>query len=320
MEQTFHSRISLLLKMKQVVKILFLISIAFAQDEEATTLAAVSESEAAVTETATTLGSESETSAAPSDCHPWPSHLKSIRECCSIPSHYNGLTQNICISKCSMKHGEARTDCELVCYVNQTALIQDEKINKLVVQRIYENNAFHERRWSNIINDGIQKCEYVATGSLMGDLMKFYNCVNDYLSENCIIFMQTNECDATEEHFLKCKNIEPNCSAWPIHQMRPDACCKTFPLISEALTAKCRRDCQRKELFYNRQHECVHNCTHIETGMIVDKKIDFEVVKKMLIESSKHSLEWEKPIEIAVENCEKLVKGREIIYDLLRKI
>lgn len=296
--------------MKLIITILCLVTIAFAQDEEATTSAPV---EAAMTESASSAV-ESETTEAAGSCHPWPTHLKSVRDCCNIPTHSNALTQNICASKCNMKHGESRVECELVCYVNQTALIQDEKINKVVVQRIYENNAFHERRWGKFILEAVQeKCEYVATGSLLADLMKYYNCVDDHLSENCVSFMQTPECDASEEHFMKCKNLEPNCTAWPARQMRPDSCCKTFPLIPETLHTKCRQECQRKELFYHRIQECVRNCTHIETGLVVDDKIDFGVVKKLLIESSKGSLEWEKPIEIAVEHCSILVSGKIII-------
>lgn len=302
--------------MKRIVTILCLISIAFAQDEEATTSAAAETSPEAVKESTSSL---SETTAAASSCQPWPSHLKTVRDCCNIPSHSNALTQNICASKCNLKHGESRVECELFCYVNQTALIQDEKINKEAVQRIYENNAFHERRWGIFIQEAIrEKCEYVATGSLLADLMKFYNCVDDHLSENCVSFMQTNDCDASEEYFMKCKNIEPNCTDWPVHQRRPDSCCKTFALFPQALQSKCRHECQRKELFLHRVQECVHNCTHLETGLIADEKIDFEVVKKMLIESSQHSLEWEKPIEIAVENCNTLIKGETIIEGAFR--
>lgn len=248
-------------------------------------------------------------SSAESSCDPWPSYLRSREDCCNIPSQSNTILQDICTTKCSLKSVESQSDCAVECYVNITTIIKDGSINKIAVKRLYENNAFHNREWVKVIGEAVEKCDYETTGTLTQNLIKFHNCVNDLLAENCVSFIQTPECDPTEEYHEQCKNIQPNCTAWPTHQIHPEVCCKTPQLFSEALTSKCSRDCKRKELFLVKQSECIQNCTYIETGLRSDGKVDFEVVKKMLIESSNKSEAWEKPIESSIQFCEKKIRG-----------
>lgn len=249
------------------------------------------------------------------DCKTWPSNLPSLQECCSIPYHSNMMLQNICQNKCMIKPKDSQSACALDCYINITGLLRDGKINKVVVKRIYDNNAYNERQWSQIISDGVDKTEYDGkSGSLAENLVKFYNSVEDYLGEHCVSFIQSNDCYLTEEHFEKCKNTQPNCTAWPMNMMNPEVCCKTPILISEKLSNKCHFECQRKELFMPRQVECIQNCTYIETGLRVDGKFNFETVKKVLIENSNHSEAWEKPITETVETCEKTIKGTLLFF------
>lgn len=245
-----------------------------------------------------------------SECNP--SSLKPVRDCCNIPHHSNDLLQNVCYTRCALKSIDVRSDCAVDCYVNMTGLIRDGSINKSAAKRIYENNAYHDRVWLKLIGDGVDKCNFESTESLTENLIKFYNCVDDFLSENCVSFIQTSECDKVEEHFETCKNIQPDCSVWPKHLMNPAICCQTPSLFSETLNSKCRTECHRKQFLLTKQIECLNNCTYIETGLKAEGKFNFEVVKKMLIESSGNKSEiWEKPIENAVNVCEKFITGKE---------
>lgn len=244
-----------------------------------------------------------------SDCNTWPTHIRPLQECCSIPYHSNVVLQNICYTRCMMMKKNLQQECILSHYVNMTGLIRDGKLHKGVVKRIYENNAYSDRRWFKVIGEGVDKCEYATSGSLTQNLVKFYNCVNDFLADNCLHFIQSPECEDTEEHFESCKNIQPNCTAWPMNMMHPEACCKAPQLISEHLISKCRLECQRKELFMPDQIDCRNNCTYTESGLKDQGKFKFDIVKKMLKDNANKSEAWEKAIDSAVEACEKTMKG-----------
>lgn len=287
------SRIS---AMKSTLILLCLIMAVFAEDEP---------SEVEPTDASTKAPETSD------GCDPWPSNVRTLRECCDLPSQSNVMLQNVCSTKCMLKSSDLQADCAVECYVNMTRLIINGAIAKPVVKRIYDSNSYYERSWKKVISDGVDKCEYVAGETLTQGLVKFYNCVNDYMSENCANFIQTAECEATENQFEKCKKVQANCSSWPNNLMHPDVCCLTPKLFNDDLERKCRVDCNRKEFFVTKQAQCINNCTWVETGLRVDGKVDFEVVKKMVLESSKKNEAWEKPIESAMDVCEKVVRGVE---------
>lgn len=301
-------------KMK-VFFVLCLVLAVFADDEESSVVVTESSTEESQSSTEASPSSteaspaSTEAHASTNSCDPWPKYLKSVQECCSIPFHSNTMLQHVCYTKCMSRPKDLQNDCVANCYVNMTGIIRGSTINKPAVRRIYEGNSFHDRKWSKLVGDAVEKCEYSTGGTLPDNLMKFFNCVDDFLVDHCVSFSQTPECDATEEHFETCKNIQPNCTAWPINMIHPEACCKIPQILSEELSSKCRISCQRKELFLPRQVECINNCTYIHTGLRANGKIVFEVAKKMLIESSNNTAEWEKPIEAAVAECEKLMKG-----------
>jgi hypothetical protein len=244
-----------------------------------------------------------------------PTGMKLMRECCNIPNHSNPMLQNMCATKCLEKSRELQNECAVECYVNMTSLIKDGTINKASAIRIYENNAFYNPDWYKTVHEGVRKCNYDSSGSLEHNLLKFYNCVDDFLSENCVSIMQTKECEPTEEFYENCKNIQPNCTEWPRNLNGPEPCCKMPNLLSNELTSKCNVECQRKELFFQRQTECKYNCTYLESGLLLDGKVNFVVVKKMLTDNAINGELWEKSIENAVETCEKSVTGeRKIIF------
>lgn len=244
------------------------------------------------------------------DCKTWPTNLRPLQECCYIPLHSNARAQIDCYAKCSSPKIESREECATDWYVNVTGLLKEGVLRKDVAKKLYENNSFGDSAWKKVIAEGVDKCEFETHNStVIAELIKFYNCVNDHLTDNCANFIHSDECYSTEEYFEKCRNIQPNCNEWPAGYPHPEACCKTPQLISEALRMKCRLECQRKEFFITKQSECVNNCTYIETGLRNGGKFDFTVVKKMLTDNTIKLDEWEKSLDAAVDNCEKLMKG-----------
>lgn len=249
------------------------------------------------------------TAATTLSCDSWPPQLRSLRECCEVPDHTNQLAQSICTARCSSKHRDSQFNCIVGCYVGRTHLIRNGVVDKAVARKLFETNAY-DRRWRHIIEVGVGKCEYTVTGSLNEDLAKYFSCVGDYLAENCINFVETNECDAVQEHFEHCHNTKANCSAWPIGLLQPEGCCSTPTLTMDVARAKCKVECQQKEMFLYRQSECELNCTTNATGLTTaDGAIDYAGVKKVLLENATKTVDWEKPIEYAVKACEKMMAG-----------
>lgn len=251
-----------------------------------------------------------ETTAAPAlSCDSWPPQLRSLRECCEVPDHTNQLAQSICTARCSAKHRDSQFNCIVGCYVGRTHLIRNNVVDRSVARKLFETNAY-DRRWRHLIEVGVGKCAYNVTGSLNEDLARYFSCVGDYLAENCINFVENTECDAVQEHFESCHNVTANCSAWPIGLLQPDGCCSTPTLTMDVPRAKCKAECQQKEMFLYRQSECELNCTTNATGITTaDGAIDYVGVKKVLLENANKTVDWEKPIEYAVKACEKMMAG-----------
>lgn len=239
-----------------------------------------------------------------------PDGMKTMRECCMVPNHSNLMLESMCKQLVSVKRQDEQYERAVECYVNMANLIKNGTINKAAAIRVYENNAMHDAEWSVQIRKGVDVCSFDSSGSLEQNLLKFYNCVDDFLGENCVNVLPTPECEPVQEFYENCKNIQPNCTAWPGNLANPESCCKMPHLLSNDFNSKCHIECQRKELFSQRQTECTHNCTYLESGLMVEGKFNFAVVKKMLAENAKNAELWEKPIEIAVEACEKTAKGK----------
>ena len=243
-----------------------------------------------------------------------PAGFKSMRECCNLPSRSNFVLQNICFNNCNTRETEMQNECAVECYTNMTNLIKDGTMNKAAAIRIYENNIFHDLAWSKLIREGVDNCNYDSSGSLEHNIVKFYNCVDDFLAENCINLKQIESCEATEEFHEKCRKFEVNCTAWPHSVNSPEDCCKSPQLVSNQMLSKCQIGCQRKEFLINRQTQCVYNCTYLETGLIDGNKVNFVVAKKMLMENTKNSESWESSIDKAVESCEKSISRKSCYF------
>lgn len=245
-------------------------------------------------------------------CDPWPENLKPVRDCCNIPHNSNSILMSHCFFKCHTNgtDGNEQNDCAARCYANATLLINDDgKLNKNVAKRIYGNSAYNEQRWMKLINDSVDECEYNESGVLAENLAKFFECINENLENNCVDFVNSQECDKVQEHFEKCHNFEPDCKHWPQTLINPEVCCITPRLFSQQQILSCRRKCLVKELFLQRQIKCVDNCLFNDTKVKENGRFDFAVIHKLLIENSKSQPDWEKSIENAVEKCEKKMKG-----------
>lgn len=240
-------------------------------------------------------------------CDPWPSNVRSTRECCLIPHHSNDLIQDMCAMQC-FSHGSQENECPTNCYINKTKILKEGTIDKTVVKRFYHNNnVYFDHDWKKFIDLGVDKCEFASSDSVTQSLLSFFNCVSDFLANNCISFLQVPECVATEDLFDKCRKDPANCSKWPNTLMHPASCCNTPQLENEGIKLECRVACERKELFVAERNKCIDKC--VDASIQSEGKIDFELVKKVLIESSKKVEAWEKPIASAVEACEKDMKG-----------
>lgn len=247
-----------------------------------------------------------------SDCATWPSNLKAMRVCCQVPSHIDHVVSERCIERCRIITTSEQSNCTLECYLKQTNLMNGTIINKNVAKKIYAGGfMWYEKPWLKVVNEGVNGCVYNATDSLQENIKNFYACVEERLSENCINFAGFEECDATIEHFLKCKKTPPKCLN-PAYMQDFISCCK-MPLHSgEELNGKFRLDCQKKEFHSFRKFECAYNQTVAESAAKCDGTFDVEVLKKMLVESANNSQVWQKTIEQAVEKCGLLVKGVQI--------
>lgn len=157
--------------------------------------------------------------------------------------------------------------------------------------------------------EATKNCEFVPTGNLSLDLATFYVCINNYLTNNCLNFrIYEPGCDLVEEHLIKCGKIPINCSHWP-EGGGEDLCCNSPKVIKDEIQEICARNCEQKEYFHKLLQKCFFDCIVRETKVIINDKIDVETVKKVLISNANNSAEWEKPIEAAVDKCEKNFKG-----------
>lgn len=159
---------------------------------------------------------------------------------------------------------------------------------------------------ANNLADG---CKFNSTGNLSLDLATFYECVSNNLQSNCSRFkLHEPGCDLVEQHLIKCGKVPINCSEWP-EGGNEEVCCNSPKVIKEEVQETCARDCKQKEYFHMFLQKCFFDCLVRETKIIKDDKVDIEMVKKVLMTNANNSADWEKPIETAVEKCEKNFKG-----------
>lgn len=308
---------------------LFYLQKIHADDEEETTSVATDEAEGESTEAPSeSSADEPNETEAPKDespkdeepkvektkkatCNPWPSDLKHPRDCCDIPHNPGSITLNTCFYRCSAREmdEQRQVDCAAGCFVNTTGILIDNRLNRERLKNMFVSGMFPNDRWLRVMEDAIDSCEFSTKGNLHKALAAFYACIHEYLADHCVNFIQSIDCEKTQELYEDCNQIRLNCDYWPRNLASPEYCCKIPPLFSTNLTATCRHLCNTKELFVQRQQKCIENCLFNDTKLRSDGKFNFNVVMEMLIESSGRSKEWRKSIETAVEKCKKALGG-----------
>lgn len=239
-----------------------------------------------------------------SECNSWPPNLKSVRECCALPHFISEQLRHYCYLTCLGKDFAQQADCASECYMNKSEIMNGTSINIAAVKRIYDaHEPPQQRYWEKILTSALSQCKFDTTGSTSQNLIKFYECVNEYLADNCIRFHKTPECEAVENHFEKCKNLTADCTIAPSN-VNDSNCCHSLLYFSREVLTKCSFECERKEFLLI--YECQHECRNNKTLQAIDGKA--ENLKKLLIESSNNLTEWEKPIDESVKSCEKHCK------------
>jgi hypothetical protein len=197
------------------------------------------------------------------------------------------------------KQNTCPTSTQLFLFsANSTLLLVDGKINKQIVKRIYNANAFHEPKWMKLVSESVEICKFEESKSLSKSLAKFYECINQNLEDNCVSFVNTIECDKVEEHFESCRNETFDCKTWPEMFVEPEPCCNTPQLFphSSRHNLNCRKKCSTEEFFLPRQITCVEDCMNSESKLKAHGKFDFKIAKILLLENTNKKEEWDKPI------------------------
>lgn len=248
-------------------------------------------------------------------CDPWPSDLKSVWECCDFPTPVASDEESKCDEICGKQTNLEAKKCMVECFSRSTKLLTAEKkINKsevMIHPSLFPSG--HNLAWGPIMVKAIDKCDFEPTDDVNLDLAKFFHCVRAEMIKNCLFFkLLTEGCALVEEHFNKCNDIKPNCSI-PAEEIFKADCCVSPELFKADLVDECEHQCKEKEFFRDLKRKCFLDCIINATKVIENGKVDFKVVKSLLVENSNKSDEWEKSIDMSVKNCEIAYTGLENI-------
>lgn len=242
-------------------------------------------------------------------CFSWPAELKTLRECCVLPEAIQYSTVKSCRRSCSEKSFTAGLNCVVDCFVRKTSLFKDGEFDKTAAAGLYKT-YFHQ--WEVIIKDGVKQCNYDPSGPLEGNLAKYFDCVDNYLSQNCVHFVESSECIAVQERFDTCSNVPQNCTKWPSDLFLPAFCCD-IPKIYPKSTSKCKSKCSKAELFRFKRKQCEKDCTYRETGLVTESGIiNFKVADTLLTQNlnKTDSEKWASSITAAIAKCDAEMTGR----------
>lgn len=260
-------------------------------------------------------------------CEPWPSELKSLKECCTLPVRLMCPSEVSCAKECSEENVGVKLDdqsasvedvdkmrkCIEDCFIKLSYLMENKttKINKKMARKLYHSNHPFIETWIESVENSVEKCELGSSESFSTNLAEFFNCVDVNLIKRCDhVQYHIEGCEKVEEHLQKCRNIQPNCTEWPVLLFKPKHCCiDPPPLLNDDLVKKCYENCDAIEYFRQFAGQCVHKCLYEETKITTaeDSKFDFEIVKKLLVENSNKTVDWTSAIDFASQECEKLI-------------
>lgn len=243
----------------------------------------------------------------------WPSDLKSLGECCSLPFGSTVLRTEIelkarrsCIGiKPEVNFDKLRTCMELSFILLSGIVSADMKMNLTVAKSLFYYS--HDLPvWEGLIDEFQEKCKPNFQGTLTDDLQSFLKCMRENLSKNCLAFNDYKaECDAVENYYHKyCKSFEPDCNQ-RLEAIDFRYCGMQSPsLLIDNFIKKCIADCDKLEYFEIAYKSCFRDCIMSEKKFFKGHQVDLAAVKSLLIASSNNSVEWDKPIDNAITICE----------------
>lgn len=267
-------------------------------------------------DTTTIPPTEAAITPAQSDCETFLANKTALQACCLLPENIDVLIQQNCYKSCSSSAPRDQLDsCALECYLSVTGLYDKQVFSKPVAKRIYNFNS-QNINWIKLIEEAVDRCDFVPGDSVEQSVLKFYNCADDYLTENCASFLQNPNCDSVEEKFESCRAKAYDCTKWPCGLVSPEACCESPRIQTLEMIEKCALQCQRKEILIRKKAKCNFNCTLVDTGIVVEGKVNFANIKKVLVENA-NKPEWEKPIESAMATCEGRYRGEHRTFEVI---
>lgn len=253
-------------------------------------------------------------------CDPWPSALEPMQKCCVLPDYLEQKAVLKCDLVCRAHKTETRSDCFATCYVNETQIMKNGTLDKTTIKQIFNDtkkidfytNLNITKSHKKLFSEAVDECEYKLTGIMSKDLATFFNCVRNFTATNCLLHRNDLICDASIEFNEKCRKIPTNCDEWPDfrnHFKYAKHCCKYPKIVAHDHYNKFMTHCQKKEVLSHKKFECMYNETVKKAGGKENDNFDFEVVKKMLIESSNKAVNWESSIDKSMLTCKSKMKG-----------
>lgn len=242
--------------------------------------------------------------------------IEDIKHCCFLPRYTNLQFERICYFQCSrfVIDFEKNKNCILDCMVRELHLLNgDGRINKISVKNMYSSNLDRRRNWTRLIDEAVTKCDSDQLNGLETKLKLYFGCIETHLSVNCIDFKEwLEECHEIENHFDSCRNSsldEFDCSRAPVDITNARDCCILPQLISNETIGRCQKDCVSIEFLEPLMAACMENCFLKETGLKVNGRIDFNIVKSLLLNNAVKYAGWNERINFAVDSCRKVVQG-----------
>lgn len=232
-----------------------------------------------------------------------------LDHCCNIPDPIHERMQLESLHKCQ---NSTKIDCVIFDYVRLTHLLdQYNEIDKESVKLMYEKNK-RDPIWKDVIEKAIENCIYEKTDNISENFRKYYSCIGNYLTVNCVSFLPSKLCENVSERADLCREIVDDCKFLTPNSIK--SCCNVPRLIATDSVEKCKHNCQRKEILVKKREICEGFCTLNETGILMDGKFNFINVKRNLMMGANNSVKWEKSIDITIQYLEPQFKGENFSF------
>lgn len=221
---------------------------------------------------------------------------KLMRDCCSLPTPTASSLYLTCQGNQSHEN-----QSDLKCFAKK--IIK----NGVIDQEKVVESLQHDPAWRDFVRLAVANCKYSPYGNLNGNLAKYYDCISETLTNDCIRFIPHLECIPTFDQFLRNKFVYENCTEWPKDFVNPVICCDTPTLYSGNLN--CELKCRKTEFLHSEKRHCQEKCALEAEGFVTqDGKVDFAAVKKVLLEKTINNTAQHDLVDGVVVECENASK------------